>query len=130
MSNARVWKVLIADDDDLVCEALRDLVASDHDFTVVATAHDAEEAIELALEFQPDVAIVDVRMPKGGGVRVANYLAASSPDIKIVGLSAEIDSATERSMLAAGAVKYLTKGVIGGQLLDILRELTAGGRSR
>jgi DNA-binding NarL/FixJ family response regulator len=118
---------MIADDDELVCEALADLIANEPIFKVVGIARDAEEAIKLGCHLRPDAAIIDVRMPKGGGVRVATELTRCAPGIKILALSAEPEKASEQAMAAAGAVKYLTKGVIGGPLLDALRDVVSRG---
>ena len=130
MTRGRVWTVLIADDDELVCEALADLVASEPAFKVVGVAKDAEEAVALGCDRLPDAAIVDVRMPKGGGLRVLREISACSPKTKVVALSAEPEKASEEAMVAAGAVAYLTKGVHGGQLLDILRDVVTGVSGR
>ena len=67
-------KVLIAEDEDAVREALADLVSSDPGMDVVGTARDADEAIEVANREHPDVALIDVKMPAGGCPRAAREI--------------------------------------------------------
>jgi EAL domain-containing protein (putative c-di-GMP-specific phosphodiesterase class I)/CheY-like chemotaxis protein len=110
VSGADPIKVLIADDEDTVLDVLRALMAAESDIEVAGEARDAETAIRLASTIHPDVAILDVRMPGGGGPRAAREISRRSPPTKIIALSAheELDSVLE--MLRAGALGYVVKG--------------------
>jgi EAL domain-containing protein (putative c-di-GMP-specific phosphodiesterase class I)/ActR/RegA family two-component response regulator len=103
-------RVLIADDEESVLDVLTALVAAEDDLEIAGSAKDAETAIQLATVEQPDVAILDVRMPGGGGPRAAREILRRSPASKVIALSAheEIDSVLE--MLRAGALGYVVKG--------------------
>ena len=103
-------RVLIADDEQSVLDVLTALMDAESDLEVAASARDAETAIQLATREQPDVAILDVRMPGGGGPRAAREILRRSPDSRVIALSAheEIDSVLE--MLRAGALGYVVKG--------------------
>jgi EAL domain-containing protein (putative c-di-GMP-specific phosphodiesterase class I) len=103
-------RVLIADDEQSVLDVLTALMDGESDLEVAASARDAETAIQLATQEQPDVAILDVRMPGGGGPRAAREILRRSPDSRVIALSAheEIDSVLE--MLRAGALGYVVKG--------------------
>jgi EAL domain-containing protein (putative c-di-GMP-specific phosphodiesterase class I) len=103
-------RVLIADDEESVLDVLNALIAAESDLEVAGSARDAETAIQLAIREQPDVAILDVRMPGGGGPRAAREILRRSPVSKIIALSAheEVDSVLE--MLRAGALGYVVKG--------------------
>lgn len=103
-------RVLLADDDAMVLEALSEVVQADPDLELVAVAENTEQAIELAGVHRPDVAIVDIRMPGGGGVRVAKELRATVPETRVLAHSAHSDHATVVQMLEHGAVGYLLKG--------------------
>jgi two-component system response regulator DesR len=81
-------RVLIADDNAEVRSALAALVDSDAELQLAATAGDATQAVELAARNHPDVALVDMRMPAGGGVAAVRGMAARSPRTRVVLLSA------------------------------------------
>lgn len=85
-------------------------MSAEPDLEVVAAAHDASAAIELASQEQPDVAIIDVRMPGGGGVRAAREILRRSPPTHVLALSAHEDASTVLAMLRAGAMGYVVKG--------------------
>jgi DNA-binding NarL/FixJ family response regulator len=121
-------RLLIADDDAVVRSALSMQLASV--FDLVTPACDAAEAVAFAAEHQPDVAIVDVEMPAGGGVEAARGIAACSPTTAIVALSVDESRAVVLEMLEAGAVTYVRKGISGSQLVStLLHCIEAGGRS-
>jgi DNA-binding NarL/FixJ family response regulator len=101
--------LLIADDDPVVRSMLS--MSIGEEFELVAAAGDAEQAIVLARETQPDVAVVDVDMPRGGGLRAVTGLAEVAPGAAIVILSIDETDAVVRGLLQAGAVSYLRKGI-------------------
>lgn len=119
-------RVLIADDEQAVREALADLVSSDPSMELVGTATDADEAIALALEHKPDVALLDVKMPGGGGARVAREIRTGSPQTHLVALSAYEDRRTVLEMLRAGVVGYVVKGTSADEILYTIRRSTRG----
>jgi EAL domain-containing protein (putative c-di-GMP-specific phosphodiesterase class I)/CheY-like chemotaxis protein len=103
-------RVLIADDEPEVRDALAELLGAEDGLRVVATAGDADEAAARASATVPDVALVDVKMPKGGGPRAAREILRLSPRTRVLALSAYEDRETVLTMLGAGAVGYLVKG--------------------
>lgn len=119
-------EVLIAEDEGAVREALAELVASDSGMHVAGTAADAEEAIELADRIHPDVALVDVKMPGGGGPRAAREIRERSPDTHVVALSAYEDRRTVLEMLRAGVVGYIVKGTPAEEILYTIRRSMKG----
>jgi DNA-binding NarL/FixJ family response regulator len=112
--------VIIADDEPILREALGDIIASHGEFEVVAVAGDAGEATRLAREHRPRVALIDVRMPGGGGVAAAEGIRESSPDTRIVALSAYDDEARISAMRGAGAVAYILKGAPAEDIVGAL----------
>lgn len=112
--------VMIAEDEDVVRDALVDLVSSDDRMEVVASAADADEAIRVAEETQPDVALVDVKMPGGGGPVAAREIRRRSPHTHVVALSAYEDRSTVLEMLRAGVVGYIVKGTPADEILDTI----------
>ena len=119
-------RVLIADDDAMVLEALCEVVQADPDLELVAVAEDTDQAIELARLHRPDVAIVDIRMPGGGGLRVAKELRTTVPGTRVLAHSALADHATVVQMLELGAVGYLLKGTSPTEIRSAVRRASSG----
>ena len=119
-------RVLVAEDEEAVREALVDLLASDPAIEVVGSAKDADEAIDMASSSKPDVALVDVKMPGGGGARAAREIRANSPQTHVVALSAYEDRRTVLEMLRAGAVGYVVKGTSADEILRTIRRSLRG----
>ena len=119
-------RVLIAEDEPAVREAMADLVASDPGMEVVGTAGDADEAIRLAELEHPEVALIDVKMPAGGGPRATREIRKVSPQTQVVALSAYEDRRTVLDMLRAGVVGYLVKGTSAEEILYTIRRSMRG----
>ena len=119
-------RVMIAEDESAVREALADLVDSDPDMDLVGTVKDAAEAIDVALREHPDVALVDVKMPAGGGAHAAREIRKRSPHTQVVALSAYEDRRTVLEMLRAGVVGYLVKGTSADEILYTIRRSMRG----
>ena len=118
--------VLICENDPVMRSALSDLLASVPEIRVVGVAGDAEDAAEAAAHLNPDVAVVDVRMPKGGGPRAARLIRECCPDVRLVAFSAYADSAVVIAMLRAGVSDYLVKGVDDDKLIEACRRSERG----
>jgi EAL domain-containing protein (putative c-di-GMP-specific phosphodiesterase class I)/CheY-like chemotaxis protein len=121
-------RILLADDDVEIRDALAELVRSDPALEVVGLARDCDEAIRLASELRPDVALIDVRMP-GGGAEAARTISEECPETRVVALSAYEDRATVASMLSAGAIGYLVKGTPAEEILQTLHRASRGESS-
>lgn len=119
-------QVLIADDEQSVLDVLTALVGSDPELHVVGAVRDAETAIDVASATQPDVVLVDARMPGGGGVRAAREIQRRCPKTQVVALSAHEDPDTVISMLEAGAVAYIAKGDSTDEILRAIRRSIDG----
>jgi EAL domain-containing protein (putative c-di-GMP-specific phosphodiesterase class I)/DNA-binding NarL/FixJ family response regulator len=117
-------RVLLADDDDAIRRSIARLLSKKGSVELVGVAADAEEAVELGCRTHPDVALLDVRMPKGGGVRAARELHESSPQTKVVALSGHADRDGVLEMLSTGAVGYLVKGAD----VDVVQGIMAASR--
>jgi EAL domain-containing protein (putative c-di-GMP-specific phosphodiesterase class I)/CheY-like chemotaxis protein len=126
--NAHV-RVLVADDEPDLRDALSYLLAQEPSLALVGSAADADEAVILAKREQPDVALVDVSMPAGGGPRAAREIVRASPRTRVIALSAFEDRATVLEMLRAGAVGYLVKGMAGEEIVDSIHRVANGRAS-
>ena len=121
MIEQRVVRVLVADDDDAVRLALAELIGDDPGFDVVAIAANATEAVALAGEHRPDLAVLDVRMPGGGGPEAARGIGEVSPATRVVACSAYDDPGSRSLMGEAGVVGYVAKGAGLSELMSTLR---------
>ncbi len=119
-------KILIADDHAVVREGTRQILEQEPDLEVVAEAGDGEEATRLAGIHKPDVAIIDVAMPKVDGIVATRQIKALYPSIAVLILSAYDDDQFVFSLLEAGAAGYLLKTVRGRELVDAVRAVYAG----
>ena len=122
-------RVLVADDEPALRDALSELLAQEPSLTLVGTAADADEAASMAAREQPDVALIDVSMPAGGGPRAAREIARSSPHTRVIALSAFEDRTTVMEMLRAGAVGYLVKGAAGEDIVGSIHRVATGRAS-
>ncbi len=118
--------ILLADDEPSMLQVLASIFSADPSFEVVATARDAAEAAHLAEMHRPDVALLDVRMPGGGGPRCARDIRALSPETRICALSAHDDRATVVRMLRAGAMGYVVKGAPVDEIVKTVRGIARG----
>ncbi len=118
-------RVLICDDDAMIREALREVLESEPDIAVVGAGADADEAIALAEELDPEVVVLDVRMPGGGGPRAAREILQRAPDTRILAFSAYDDSGTVAEMTRAGVVEYLLKGTSNTEIVAAVRRAGA-----
>jgi len=121
-----IVRVLIADDDPLIRDVLRDVLDEEPDLQVVAVAADAREAVELAEQHSPTVVVLDVRMPFGGGSRAAAEILRRAPRTRILAFSAYADPGAVDEMRRAGVTHYLAKGVRNTELVDAVRRLGVG----
>jgi DNA-binding NarL/FixJ family response regulator len=111
-------RLLIADDNPVVRSVLTAQLASQ--FDVVAVAVDAQDAIDLACGHRPDVALIDVRMPAGGGLRAIAEIYQHAPETTIVAFSGDESERGVSEMLSAGATTYVRKGVSPQELAEKL----------
>ncbi|MCR6481948.1 response regulator transcription factor [Amycolatopsis sp. OK19-0408] len=116
-------RVLISDDDELIRAVLKEVLDEQPDIAVVAVAVDADEAIRLAEQHRPAVAVLDVRMPGGGGARAAREIAQRSPGTAILAFSAYADRASIAGLTAAGVTEYLVKGAPNTAIVEAVRRL-------
>ncbi len=121
--------VMVADDEVEVRRVLVEMIAEDPTLVLVGAARDADEAIELAGTYQPDVALLDVIMPGGGGARAAHEIRARSPETKMLAFSAHRDGKSVRDMLEQGVTGYLVKGSSIEEILHAIRRGAAGEAS-
>jgi NarL family two-component system response regulator LiaR len=119
-------KLLIADDERLFRQSLRILLETAKDIKVVAEAADGQEAVVKCRETEPDIALLDVRMPKMDGIKAAKLIAALAPRTKILMLSIQDDDAKIVSAIKAGAKGYILKDTDRAEFIEIIRHAHSG----
>jgi len=119
-------KILIADDHAFVREGTRRILELEPDFKVVAEAGDGEEAVKLACDLKPDVALLDVAMPRMDGIEATKQIKALCPSVAVLVLSAYDDDQFIFGLLEAGAAGYLLKSVRGKEIVDAIRVVHSG----
>jgi DNA-binding NarL/FixJ family response regulator len=119
-------RVVLADDQAVVRDGLVMLLSASDDIEVVAAVADGLAAVERCLAEQPDVALLDLRMPGLDGAQVTARLAAEAAGIKVLVLTTYADDDAMLPALRAGAVGYLTKDATSEALVEAIREVAAG----
>jgi DNA-binding NarL/FixJ family response regulator len=115
-------RVLIADDDPVMRMLVGAIVARDPELTLAGEAEDAEAAVTAAERLAPDVALLDLEMPGGGGPAAARGIRERAPGVRVLALSAhEVDAAREE-MRTAGAVGYVVKGAPPAEVVAAIKD--------
>jgi DNA-binding NarL/FixJ family response regulator len=118
-------KVLIADDHEVVRAGLKSLLAGT-DIKIVAEASTGEQAVRLALKHEPDVVLMDIRMPEGDGLTALGRIKLDRPNMPILILSTYDNPTYVARAVALGASGFLLKGVGKEKLIEAIRNAAAG----
>lgn len=124
----RTFRLLICDDHPVVRSGLRGILNSQPDFEVVAEAADGVQAVEFARRFKPDVALMDLRMPKMDGVTATGKIKADTPEVQVLVLTTYDTDADILRAVEQGAIGFLLKDTSEENLFDAIRQ-AAQGRS-
>ena len=120
-------RVFLLDDHELVRRGLTELLGDEADLEVVGEAGTAAEAVVRVPALRPDVAVLDVRLPDGSGVEVCRELRARVPGLRCLMLTSYADDEALFAAILAGASGYVLKEIRGGDLVDAVRTVAAGG---
>ena len=119
-------RVFLLDDHEIVRAGLRSLFEAEREFVVVGEAATAAEALARIPPTQPQVAILDVRLPDGSGIEVCREIRSASPEIACVMLTSYADDEALFAAIMAGAAGYVLKQVGASSLVDDVRRVAAG----
>ncbi len=126
MTNTKRIRILIADDHPIVRAGLEALINRRPDMTVVAEAANGQEAIALFQQHQPDITLMDLRMPKMGGVEAIQEIRRQHPTAQIIVLTTYDGDEDIYRGLQAGAQAYILKDIPRQELLDCIRTVAEG----
>ena len=119
-------KLLLVDDHDLVRTAIAHMLSDTDDLKVIGQASSGEQAYTMVGELNPDVILMDVRMPGIGGLEATRKIKQRYNDVKVLALSAYGDGPFPTRLLQAGASGYLTKGACINETVRAIRQVAAG----
>ena len=121
----RPTRVLIVDDEPLFVEMLEALLGADPRIEIVGAAGDGGEAVELAVELEPDVTLMDISMPTMDGIEAVRRIRAKRPQACVVMLTGSSAASDVDRSRQAGAVGFLTKDRIHAELVATVLEVAA-----
>jgi two-component system NarL family response regulator len=121
-------RVLVVDDHPMIRAGLTATIDPEPDMTVVASASTGREGLEQYRQHQPDVMLIDLKMPEMGGVEAIRTIRAEFPSAKIIVLSTYQGDEDIYRALDAGAVTYLLKDTLAEKMVGVIREVVGGGR--
>jgi DNA-binding NarL/FixJ family response regulator len=119
-------RILIADDHPVLIAGVRRVLELDGGFEVVGEAHSGPEVVPMVAQTQPDVVLLDVRMPGLDGLACLDRLRAGFPDVQVVMCSTSVDPDLIESAFARGACGYIVKSVDPNELASAIRQAVTG----
>lgn len=119
-------RLLLVDDHDVVRTGLKSYLDTQEGMLVVGEASNGKEAIQRALEFKPDVVVMDISMPDMDGLEATRKLKSLLPDCQVLALTVHEDKQYLFEMVAAGATGYLTKQAAAEELVTAIRAVATG----
>ncbi len=119
-------KILLVDDHEIVRQGIKALIEAEKDFSVVGEAGTVADAIKRTGYDEPDVVVLDVRLPDGSGVEACREIRSRFPDVKVLILTSFADEEALLSAITAGASGYVLKRVQGTELVDSIRRVGNG----
>ncbi|MFP4321320.1 MAG: response regulator [Anaerolineales bacterium] len=121
-----IIRLIIADDHDMLRDGLRYFIDSFDDLELLAEATDGEQAIWYCQEHQPDVVLMDLKMPRLGGIEAIQRLKAEYPNMKFIVLTSFVEEDMVQTALAAGATGYLLKDAGAQDLYNAIQRAYGG----
>jgi len=121
-----VVRVLICDDQDVVCEGLRAILKTASGLQVVGVAHDGAEALELVPQVQPDVVLMDLKMPGMNGIQATRHIRNQYPQVRVLVLTTYDADEWVFDAIRSGAAGYLLKDTPRDQLVEAIKGTASG----
>ena len=125
-AEARTIKLLLVDDHGIVREGLRALLDDGEEFVIVGEAGNGDEACEAVRRLQPDIVLMDLKMPGMAASDAIRVIRATSPSVKVIALTSYAEDGQVREIMAAGAAGYFLKDVTKSDFVTALRTVAGG----
>jgi DNA-binding NarL/FixJ family response regulator len=119
-------RVLVADGHLLILDGVSGLLAKEPDMELLGTAEDGEQAVLKTQQLQPDVILMDVRMPNVNGIEATRQIKAQNPNVAVLCMSVHHEKMVVDAILKAGASGYILKGSAGTELASAIRAVSSG----
>ncbi len=119
-------RIMLVDDHELVRVGLKSLLAHQPEFAVIGEASSASEAVEKAAALQPDIVVMDIRLPGKSGIEACREIVAAQPQIRVIMLTSYAEDDMLFDAIAAGAAGYVLKQIGGGDLVKALERVGRG----
>jgi NarL family two-component system response regulator LiaR len=126
MENCEPIRVMIVDDHQMVRDGLKVFLSVHEDIEVIADARDGQQALELCLQFGPDVVLMDIVMPKMDGPTATALLLEQCPQVQVIALTTFVEEELVQQAIQAGAISYLLKDVHPDRLAQAIRDAYGG----
>lgn len=119
------FRVLLVDDHKILRAGLAGLLREQPDMDLVAEAEDGQQAVDYVKEYDPDVVVMDISMPRLNGIEAARIISAEHPEVAVIGLSMHDKEDMANAMIEAGARAYITKAAAADHLIATIRSCFA-----
>ena len=123
---AKALRIMLVDDHEVVRQGLRALLEAEEDLDVIAEAGDGARAIDTARIHEPDVVVMDVRMPDMSGVEACRGIRDMRPETQVIMLTSYSDDEALFNSIMAGAAGFVLKQIRGSDLVDAIRQVGSG----
>ena len=122
----KTLRIMLVDDHEVVRQGLRALLEAEDDLEVIAEADDGSQAIDTARIHEPDVVVMDVRMPDMNGVEACRGIRDMRPETQVIMLTSYSDDEALFNSIMAGAAGFVLKQIRGSDLVDAIRQVGSG----
>ena len=122
----KALRIMLVDDHEVVRQGLRALLEAEDDLDVIAEAGDGSQAIDTARIHEPDVVVMDVRMPDMNGVEACRGIRDMRPETQVIMLTSYSDDEALFNSIMAGAAGFVLKQIRGSDLVDAIRQVGSG----
>ena len=120
--------ILIADDHDLVRTSISRMLTDVYGFEVVGEAQTGEEAVRLARASEPNIVLMDVKMPGFGGIEATRKILQACPHTRVIALTGVVEDVFAKQLMSAGASGYVTKGANFDEIVTAIKSVERGER--